>query len=570
MYDLIIRNGKIIDGSGNPWFRGSIAIKDGKIVNIWRGEGGEAIQSIDASGLTVTPGFCDLHTHSDQTILFNKFARSSLHAGVTTEGVGQCGTGCYSFAPGYEETIRMELMQFAQIPPDRIQINWRTVGEWRKTVEAQGTGINLAPYIPRGTVRNSVMGPDGQGGERNDPTPEEMKKMKSLVRESMEEGAFGMSTGLRYPWGRNSYTEEVIEMTKVVAEYNGIYISHMRSESDTLIESTQELVQSCEEAGVPGCVSHHKAVFPENFGKVNETLRIIDRARARGLEIICDFYPWTHAAEGNLGGVFLPHVLSPDMTIEQMMSAMDNLLELIMDGETWSKVKTAIHDGFAKEVERNEERKKVMAKRGIKAPDLWNPATFNYIVHSQTHPNLAHKNLREAAKILGYEDFLDAARQVYVDDQGATLTAGGIMCEEDVVTILKHPYSSISTDGAAFDEKPNLSSPLLWAHPRNYGTFAKVLQEYVREQKLLRLEEAIRKMTSLPMQFLGVSDRGLLREGMWADITIFDADKIANRATFAQPAVYPEGIQYVLVNGQIALENGKETGALAGRVLRRK
>ena len=570
MYDLIIRNGKIIDGSGNPWFRGNIAIQDGKIVNITRGEIGEAAKSIDASNLTVTPGFCDLHTHSDQTILFNKYARSSLHAGVTTEGVGQCGTGAYGFAPGYEAALRIELMQFAQVPPDQIHIDWRTVGEWRKTVDAQGTGINLAPYIPRGTLRSSVMGTEEQSGVRYEPTPEEMQKMKALLRESMEQGAFGISTGLRYPWGRNSFTEEVIEMTKVVAEYNGVYISHMRSESDTLIESTHELVQICEEAGVPGCVTHHKAIFPENFGKVNETLRIIDRARERGLEIMCDFYPWIHAAEGNLGGVFLPYVLSADMTIEQMMTAMENLLELVMDGEIWNKVKTAIHDGFAKEVEKNEKRKTVLAQRGIKAPDLWNPATFNYIVHSQTHPNLAHKNLREAAKMMGYEDFLDAARQVYVDDQGATLIASGIMCEEDVVTILKHPYSSISTDGAAFDEKPNLLSPLLWAHPRNYGTFAKVLQEYVREQKILRLEEAIRKMTSLPMQFLGVSDRGLLREGMWADITIFDADHIANRATFAQPAVYPDGIHYVLVNGQVAIDHGRDTGVLAGKVLQRR
>ena len=305
MYDIILKNGKIIDGTGNPWFKANIAIKDGRIVAISRNDLGEAQRIIDTAGLTVTPGFCDLHTHSDQTILFNKFAKSSVHAGVTTEGVGQCGTGCYAFAEGYEDAIRMELVQFAQVPPDQINLDWRTVGEWRNSVEKQGLGINLVPYIPRGTLRASVMGPEGQGGERYEPIPEEMDKMKALVRESMQEGAFGLSTGLRYPWGRNSYTEEVVELVKVVAEFGGIYISHMRSESDTLIESTHELVQICEQAGVPGCISHHKAVFPENWGKVNETMRIIDRARARNLEIICDFYPWTHAAEGNLGGTFL-------------------------------------------------------------------------------------------------------------------------------------------------------------------------------------------------------------------------------------------------------------------------
>jgi N-acyl-D-amino-acid deacylase len=570
MYDLVIKNGKIIDGSGNPWFRGNIAIQDGKIVRISRSDLGEAQRMIDAQGLIVSPGFCDLHTHSDLTILFNKYARSSIHAGVTTEGVGQCGTGAYAFAEGYEQAIIMELVQYAKVPPDQIKVDWRSVGSWRKKVESAGTGINLAPYIPRGVVRGSVMGPEGQGGERYEPTPEEMDKMKTLVRESMEEGAFGLSTGLRYPWGRNSFTEEVVELAKVASEYGGIYISHMRSESDTLIESTNELVQICEEANMPGCISHHKSIFPENWGKVNETMRIIDRARAKGLEIICDFYPWTHAAEGNLGGTFLSPLITPEMSFDDIMATIDNLLELIMDGETWNKVKTTIHDGFAEEVEKNEVRKKVMAKKGIKAPELWNPATFNYIVHSRTHPETEHKSFREAARILGYEDFLDAARKIYVDDQGTTLTAGGIMAEEDVVTILKHPYSSVSTDGAAFDEQPDLTSPLVWAHPRNYGTYAKVLQEYVREQKILRLEEAIRKMTSLPMGFLGIRDRGLLREGAWADITIFDADKISNRASFALPAVYPEGIHYVLVNGQIALDKGKETHSLSGKVLWRK
>jgi N-acyl-D-amino-acid deacylase len=567
MFDLIIKNGKIVDGSGNPFFKANIAIQGGKIVQISRADLGDAKRVIDAHGWIVSPGFCDLHTHSDLTILFNQNAKSSLHAGVTTEGVGQCGTGAYPFEPGYEPNIAMEMAQYAKVPPDQLEINWHTLGEWRSVVEAKGIGINLAPYLPHGVIRNSVMGVEGQGGERYEPTAEELERMKALVRQGMLDGAFGLSTGLRYPWGRNSYTEEVIEMARVVSEHNGIYISHMRSESDTLIESARELIQICEEADLPGCMSHHKAVFPENWGKVCETTRLIDRARARGLEIMCDFYPWVHAAEGNLGGSFLQYVFTPDMKPEDMLAAIDNLLEIIMDGETWERIKKTAREQFEQETAQNEERKKVLAKRGIKAPDLWNPATFNYIVSSQTHPEVNHKNLREAAQILGMEDFMDAARKVYVDDQGTTLTAGGIMCEEDVVTILKHPYSSISTDGAAFDEQPDLSSPILWAHPRNYGTFAKVFQEYVREQKLLRLEEVVRKMTSLPLQFLGVRDRGLIREGMWADITIFDTDKITNHATFANPAVYPTGIQYVLVNGQVALDKDEITGALAGKVL---
>jgi N-acyl-D-aspartate/D-glutamate deacylase len=215
------------------------------------------------------------------------------------------------------------------------------------------------------------------------------------------------------------------------------------------------------------------------------------------------------------------------------------------------------------------ERKKVLGERGIKAPELWHPATFNYIVYSRTYPHLEGKNLAEAAKILKFENFWDAARKIYLDDEGTTLTAAGFMCEEDIITILKHPVSSISTDGAAYDILPDTTSPLAWCHPRNFGTFAKVLQRYVREMKLLSLEEAVRKMTSLPLRFLGIQDRGLIQEGLYADITIFDAQKITNLATYANPAVYPQGIHYVLVNGQVALDNGKETGSLSGKVLSR-
>jgi N-acyl-D-aspartate/D-glutamate deacylase len=386
----------------------------------------------------------------------------------------------------------------------------------------------------------------------------------------MEDGAFGLSTGLRYPWGRNAYTQEVVELCKVVAEFGGIYISHMRSESDTVIESTREVIQISDEAEVPSSITHHKTVFPENWGKVTETMRLIDEARARGLEVICDFYPWTHAAEGNLGGGFFQYLLTEDAGAEEIMNYLNNMVEVISEGETWERIKKTAKETYSKEMDAYERRKEILAKQGIKAPVPWNPETFNYIVHSQTHPELIGKNFREAAQALGIEDFMDAARKVYLDDQGRTLTAGGIMREEDIITILKHPTSAISTDGAAFDEKPDTTSPLAWAHPRNYGTYAKVLQRYVREMKILSLEEAVRKMTSLPLKFLGVADRGLIAEGMWADITLFDADDITNKATFAEPTIYPQGIHYVLVNGQIAIDDGEETGVLAGKVLSRR
>jgi N-acyl-D-amino-acid deacylase len=391
--------------------------------------------------------------------------------------------------------------------------------------------------------------------------------MKDHIRQAMEDGAFGISTGLRYPFGRYAFTDEVVELCKVVAEYGGIHISHMRSESDTVIESAREVIQISEETGVPGSITHHKAMFPENWGKVTETMRLIDEARARRLEVICDFYPWTHAAEGNLGGRFLQYLITPEDKPEDIKNYIDNLVEVISEGETWARIKKTAREMYEKEYEAYKVRKEVLGKKGINAPVPWNPETFTYIVHSETHPELISKNLREAAEILEMDDFWDAARKVYIDDQGKTLSAGGIMREEDVITVLKHPTSAISTDGSTSDVIPDTSAPFARAHPRNYGSFAKVLQRYVREMKVISLEEGVRKMTSLPTKFLGISDRGLIAEGMWADVTIFDPQKITNKATFADPAVYPDGIHYVLVNGQIALDQGKETDVLAGKVL---
>ena len=312
MYDIVINNGKIVDGTGNPWFWGNVAVQDGKIVAISRGNLGPAKRIIDAKDLIVAPGFCDLHTHTDFTILWHNHARSTIHAGVTTEAISQCGTGAYGFADGYQQAVIMDLLPYAMVDdPTQIVVDWRSLDDWRKKVENMGIGINLVPYIAHGTVRNSVMGVEGQGGERYEPTPEEMQKMKELIGEAMEQGAFGMSTGLRYPWGRNSYTEEVIELCKIVKEYGGIYISHMRSEEDALIEASRELIRICEEVGIPGSMTHHKAVFEENFGKPAETMRLIDQARARGVQVMCDLYPWTHAAVGNLGSLFIPYLFTP-------------------------------------------------------------------------------------------------------------------------------------------------------------------------------------------------------------------------------------------------------------------
>jgi len=569
MYDIIIKNGIIIDGSGNPWYRADVGIRDGKIETISRLPLKDGKHVIDAGNKVVAPGFCDLHTHSDTTILWHKNARTSIHAGVTTEAVGQCGQAVYGYADGFQQMLMMDILATAQANPADVKIDWRTLSEWREKVNAQGVGINIAPYLGQGTIRFSVMGVEGQGGERIHPTAEEMEKMKALVREGMEQGAFGLSTGLRYPHGRNCTTEEVIELVKVVKEYGGIYISHMRSEEDALIESARELIRICEETGVPGSMTHHKAVFVENWGKPTETMRLIDQARARGVDVICDQYPWEHAAEGNLGQLFLDGLMTPEMSIEHILQMHADIPCLIQKPEVWEKLKKNHFEGVAKAMSANETRIKELAKFGVAAPKLWDPQYFHYIVRSETHRDVEGKNLAEITRLWGMEDYMETAKKLYVDDEGGTMSAGGVMSEEDIITILKHPTSCVSTDSAAYDRAWDLDSPLAWAHPRNYGSFAKVLGHYARDMKVFSLEEAVRKMTSAPMRFLGIHDRGLVKEGYWADITIFDPKTVANKATYQSPCVFPEGIPTVLVNGQIALEDGKETGVLAGRVLQR-
>jgi N-acyl-D-amino-acid deacylase len=569
MYDLIIKNGTIVDGTGNPWYKADVGIKDGKIAAIARTGLDDGQRVINAAGWVVSPGFCDLHAHSDFTILYHNRAENALHQGVTTEGTGQCGQSMYPLTEAQQENAREVIASFALEDVEEVTVDWTTLEEWRNRVEDQGLGINLAPYCGHGTVRQCVMGVEGKGGERYEPTPEEMDKMKAMVRQAMEDGAFGLSTGLRYPPGRNAFTEEVIELSKVAAESGGVYISHMRSESDTLIESVKELIRICEEAGLPGSMSHHKAMLRENWGKPSETMRLLDEARARGLEIMCDFYPWTHAAESNLGSAFLPHLLSPELSPQEKKHKVENLRQEIQDPQTWEEGKRRAREEFAQQVENNQKRREALKKRGVQVPNLWDPETFYYVVHSRTHPELVGKNLREIAQVMGMEDYWDAARDLYLADEGTTYIAAGIMREEDVITILKHPASSVSTDGHASDQPPAFDDPRAGTHPRNYGTYPKVLQRYVRDMKILRLEEAIRKMTSLPLQFLGIKDRGLIKEGMWADVVVFDPQQIENKATYAEPCLHPVGIHYVLVNGQIAIEEGRHTGMLAGRVLRR-
>lgn len=561
MYQLLVTNGRIIDGTGNPWYKADLAVTNGRIVALNPNLTESAEHIIDASKLTVSPGFIDLHTHSDSTIATNNKATSSIMAGVTTEAIGNCGSSMYGFSPNYLETLRKRY--------GNLEISWTDLKGYREHLARKRIGINIAPFIGHNTVRASVMGPEGKGGEKIVPTEDESVRMEQLVERAMDQGAFGMTTGLGYPPGRNALPEEIIGLCRLVAKHGGVYMSHIRDPDGALTEAVTEFIQTCENAGIRGCMSHHKCIGPENWGKPNETVRLFERARQRGVEVMYDQYPWNYSSAANLGRWFISGWGRNQGIEGHYLPAKLDLITLVTDlrnPQLWPRIRKEAQERYEVEAKKNEERRRLMERHNLVASKTINPRSFEYITSSKTHPELIGKRFFEVAEAFGMDDYWEAVRKVLLDDEGETFTGGGGICEEDIVTILRYPGCAVSTDGSTRDAPSTVMRP---AHPRNYGTYAKVLQHYVRERLLLSPEDAIRKMTSLPASFLGLNDRGIIRPGFWADLTLFDAERIANEATFAEPDRYPVGIEYVIVNGEIVAERGKRTESLPGKVLDR-
>ena len=498
-YDLIIRGGKVVDGSGNPWYHADIAIKNDRIAEIGQLSNHEAKRVIDAHGLVVAPGFIDPHTHALRGIFEVPNAESALLQGVTTLTEGNDGSSPYPIDRHY-----------ADIDNLRISPNW-------------------AVFVGQGTIRQRVIG----FGLRK-ATPDEMERMKQMVRDAMEQGALGISTGLFYVPGSFTSTEEVIELSKVAAEYNGIYISHIREEAAQLIDSVQETIRIGEEADIPVQITHHKVIGVENWGASIESLRLVDEARKRGVDVTIDQYPYT-ASQTSI------NALIPQWA---QAGGREEMLSRINSAETYSTIK-------------NEVVAKILYDRGGGDP------RNVFISRNSWDPDMAGKNLAELAIDAGLEPTPENAADVVFDiirGGGATAVYHAIG-PEDVDRIMQHPATAIGSDGpvGVFGE----GAP----HPRQYGTFARVLGLYVRERKILSLEEAIRKMSSQSARRLGIHDRGLITKGYFADIAIFDPDEIIDRATFENPHQYAIGTKFVLVNGAVVVENGQHTGARPGRIL---
>lgn len=526
MFDAIIKNGYLVDGSGNPWFEADIGIKSGKLMEITKLSSEAAERIIDAKGLVVCPGFIDMHSHSEYALLANPKAESKIRQGVTTEVNGNCG-----YSPAPIEGLTAEDIE--EVEEYKLQPDWSTLGEYLDRLEKQGIALNIAQLVGHGTVRNAVMGYNNR-----QPTHEELDKMKALVLQAMKDGAFGLSTGLFYPPCCFAKTNEIIELCKVVVKHGGIYTSHIRGEGDPLIEAIAEALEIGEKANIPVEISHHKACGIQNWGKVKKTLRMMEEARSRGVAITCDVYPYDAC------GADLVSMI-PNWAHE---GGIDKLCERLQDPKTRERIKKQMLDGLPGW----ESTVKQSGWRRI------------MVIGWKGHGEFEGKTLAEIAELKSVDPF-DLMFDFIVKKESLDLV-NFAMNEEDVCTVMKHPLSMIGSDGWAFAPYGVLSENK--THPRSYGTYPRILGKYVREEKIMPLEEAIRKMTSLPAQKLGLMDRGLIREGAWADVVVFNPKRVIDEATYKNPHQYPKGIEYVLVNGEVVVDNEEHTGALCGKVLR--
>ena len=526
MLDVIIKNGKIADGSGNPWFRADLGVQDGKIACIGRLDGEAAKETIDADGCVVAPGFIDIHCHSDAVVFARPREQGKILQGVTTEVVGNCGS---SAAPTNEATIsslkKYLAPLFGSFP---LAWDWESVKEYLNRVEENQIVSNVVTLVGHGTVRVAVMDFDNRS-----PTAAELKQMQELVGEALDEGAFGLSSGLIYPPGLFSQTPEMIALCEIVAQKGGFYATHIRGESDGVETAVAEAIEVAKKTGVALEISHHKAAGRSNWGKTEQTLAMIDAARADGIDVTCDVYPYI-ASSTSLG------TLLPPWMHEGGIGA---LLERLQRPEIQARVKREFMTGLP-------------GWENYPAAAGWNGIMVSYC---ENHAEYEGKTLQEIADV-NQLDGADALFKVLLEAKANALMNVFSMDESDVKRILQHPASMVASDAIPSAGKP---------HPRFFGTFPRVLSKYVRDEKVISLEEGIRKMTALPAQRLGIRDRGRIGEGMWADIVVFDPDTICDKAVFAEPRQYPDGIKHVLVNGRVVVRQAKFNGTTAGKVLRK-
>jgi N-acyl-D-amino-acid deacylase len=528
-YDLVIANGHIIDGTGSPWYAGDVAINAGRIAAIGNLSRASRKRTIDAHGMIVAPGFIDMLGQSELTVLVDPRLPSKIFQGITTEITGEGN----SVAPMNEAILKEEQPQFNhyEIKPD-----WRTFQQYFARVQKQGIGINMGHYIGATTVREMVIGYDNRA-----PSPEELKRMQSVVAEAMQQGALGLSTALQYPPAPYARTDELIALAATAAQYGGVYATHMRSEGDAEMAALAETFRIGAEAHIPVEIFHLKVSGRRNWGSAPVVIRTIEAARARGIDVAADSYAYT--AWENSFSAFIPPWAHEGGT--------DALIRRLKDPATRARIHK---DMLTPSMEWDNEWLEINGPQDILITAVVNKELLEY----------QGKRVSEIAQ-QWHEDPIDAICDFLIKDFAGTNVAVFGMDEPDVRLILQQPWVSVDNDASGASPEGLLATE--HPHPRAYGAFPRILHKYVRDEHALTLSDAIRKFSALPAQREHLVDRGLLKLGMWADVVVFDADRIHEVATFEDPNQLSVGMNYVLVNGIPVIELGKMTGALPGQVL---
>jgi len=499
-YDLVIRNGRIVDGSGSPWYRSDVAIRGDTIVRVAPSITDAATRILDAAGQVIAPGFIDIHSHAREGIFESPAAENYIRQGVTTVIEGPDGS--------------------SPLP----------IAEFLARLDALAKTINIGTMVGQGSVRAEVIGLVDRK-----PAEGDLARMRTLVEEGMKDGAFGLSSGLFYVPGSFTSTDEVVELAKVAARYGGIYISHMRDEASKVSDSVQETIAIGERGGLPTQVTHHKIIGTGNWGKSSETLQLVDEARKRGVDATIDQYPYT-ASSTSVGAALLPAWAQEGGREKVLARLKDPGLRADIKAEMMRSIQNERGGGDPKNV--------VLAR-------------------CEWDESLSGKNLADITRMRGMDVTLANAAEaaMWIVERGNCSGIFHAIAEDDLRRILRHPATMIASDGGIpIFGKAN-------PHPRNYGTFARILAVYVRELNIITLEDAVRKMSSLPAQRLGLTDRGLIRPGMKADIAVFDPGRVRDAATFEKPHQYAEGVSTVIVNGRIVLDGGSMLPVRPGRVL---
>lgn len=541
-YDLVIKNGNVIDLDEctdvyKPWKRLDIGIKDKRIINIGHIDPSESSRVLDATNMIVSPGFIDIHSHSDTYLLANSKAESKISQGVTTEVIGNCGLSAAPLGGVYTPA--------KSILGDVVEPDWISMSEYLEKLEKNGSSVNVVPLVGHNNIKGAVMGYSDQ-----EATSKELEQMKTLLQDSFDAGVWGLSTGLNMPPGSFSSTKEIIELCKVASSNGGVYHTHIRGQGDRLLSATMEAIEIAKKSEIPLHILHHKGMGDANAAKVECTLEMIDEGIGDGMNITMDMYPYL-AGQGGLA-MFFPFWVHEGGT--------EKMIERLKDKDLRKKIK---HQMIEPELLPGYQSysREIGWKHGWEKVILCN-------VNSEKNQHLVGLSIQDA-KPEGI-DPIDFLFDLFIQEKGdipVVIPDVTYMDDRYFQMVIRHPNTMLGSDGYSL----TFTGPLAQGvpHPRSYGSFPKVLGQFVRAQKLFTWKEAIRKMSYLPAAFLGLKDRGVIREDAFADIVIFNPETVIDNSTLEDPVQYPTGIDFVIVNGEIVIENGQHTGKLSGNVLKK-